>query len=49
VEIDRVEAARALAKVLAYLKCGKKGDAEAWARVLMTEIGFAHLLTEGKS
>lgn len=34
-EIDRTEAARALAKTIAYKNCGKDHDAAVWARKLI--------------
>lgn len=38
--IDRVEASRALAKVLAYLACGQRGTAVKWVRVLIDLLGM---------
>lgn len=32
--MDRAEASRALAKVIAYLNTGKKGDAQVWWNTL---------------
>jgi hypothetical protein len=34
--MDRVEAARAWAKVLAYIACGKPQAAKPWAEALLT-------------
>lgn len=41
---DRSEAARCLAKCIAFQKCGKPETAEQWAKALMNHLGYAHLL-----
>ena len=38
---DRTECSRALAKVLAYQKCGQDDKARTWARKLIAELGFS--------
>ena len=38
------EIARAIAKVVAYLNCGKEAEAEKWFRKLSELVGFSHLL-----
>ena len=42
--VDRSEASRALAKAIAYIGCGKRDEAERWARDLLAELGMSHLL-----
>jgi hypothetical protein len=36
--VDRQNAARALAKAIAYRDCGKDEDAERWAITLLSEL-----------
>ena len=36
--------AQAIAKVVAYLNCGKQADAEQWFKDLADMLGLAHLL-----
>lgn len=43
-EIDRVEASRALAKAIAYKNCGKLVEAENWTIDLLKIIGQSDLL-----
>jgi len=43
-EIDRVETARALAKAVAYLRCGRRDVAVKWVRVLVSLLGFDEIL-----
>jgi hypothetical protein len=38
--IDRTEANRALAKVIAYRNCGKEAEAKAWFNKLASELGY---------
>lgn len=42
--IDRVEAARALAKAIAYKWCGKDAEAERWAEKLVRILECANIL-----
>lgn len=42
--IDRSEASRALAKAIAYKNCGKQGEAEKWARMLVEQLECADIL-----
>lgn len=42
--IDRSEVARALAKAIAYKRCGKDRDAEVWARKLVELLECADIL-----
>jgi hypothetical protein len=45
--IDRKEAARALGKVIAFLACGKPGNARFWFQILATILGMGDRLKEG--
>lgn len=42
--VDRTEANRALAKVIAYINCDKEADATLWFRRLAEELGMKELL-----
>jgi hypothetical protein len=42
--MNRSEIARALAKAIAYKNCGKKVDAENWARELVRLLECADIL-----
>jgi hypothetical protein len=42
--IDRTATAQALAKTIAYLACGKRGDAAAWFRRLASLLGMQGML-----
>jgi len=42
--IDRTEAARAMAKAIAYKQCGKDSEAEQWARELVRLLECADIL-----
>lgn len=44
--IDRSEAARALAKAIAYKQCGKDIDAKEWARELVRLLQCADILRD---
>ena len=41
--MDRTEATQALAKMLAYLACGKMGEARSWAARLVDMMAAADL------
>lgn len=43
--IDRSEAARALAKAIAFKQCGKDTEANAWARRLVEILECSAILT----
>jgi hypothetical protein len=43
--IDRSEAARAMAKAIAYKACGKDAEAAEWARKLVVALQCADILT----
>lgn len=45
--IDRSEASRALAKVIAYRNCGKDTDADTWASQLFEILGCSDLREPG--
>ena len=42
--IDRAEAARALAKAIAFKTCGKEAEAAEWARKLVRLLELADIL-----
>lgn len=42
--IDRQEAARAMAKAIAFKQCGKDAEANAWARKLVELLECAEIL-----
>ena len=42
--IDRSEAARALAKAIAFKQCGKDTEAAVWARKLIEALELAEIL-----
>jgi len=42
--VDRTEAARAMAKAIAYKQCGKDADAARWARELVRLLECAEIL-----
>lgn len=42
--IDRSEAARAMAKAIAFKQCGKDADAAKWARELVRILECAEIL-----
>lgn len=42
--IDRAEAARALAKAIAFKQCGKDAEAAQWARKLVEILECAEIL-----
>ena len=42
--VDRTEAARAMAKAIAYKQCGKDADAAQWARELVRLLECAEIL-----
>jgi len=42
--VDRSEAARAMAKAIAYKQCGKDADAAQWARELVRLLQCAEIL-----
>jgi hypothetical protein len=42
--IDRIEAARCLAKAIAFKQCGKDQEAAEWARRLVHALSLANLL-----
>jgi hypothetical protein len=42
--VDRTEAARAMAKAIAYKQCGKDADAAQWARELVRILECAEIL-----
>lgn len=42
--IDRAEAARAMAKAIAYKQCGKDAEANEWARKLVELLECADIL-----
>lgn len=44
--IDRTAAAKALAKTIAYLACGKRDEARQWFRALACELTMVHLLKD---
>jgi len=44
VMIDRAEAAKALAKAIAFKQCGKDRDAAEWARKLVELLECAEIL-----
>ena len=44
--IDRSEAARALAKAIAYKACGKEAEAEKWGRELIRLLQLAQILKD---
>ena len=44
--IDRSEAARALAKAIAYQNCGKHAEAEEWGRKLIKLLEMANILRD---
>lgn len=44
VDINRVEANRALAKAIAFKACGKPLEANEWARKLVRILGAAEIL-----
>lgn len=46
--IDRTEAARALGKVVAFLACGKPGNARFWFQILATILGMDDMFKEGE-
>ena len=41
---DRSEVSRALAKALAYAQCGKRQEAEQWARRPIRQLELAEIL-----
>ena len=43
-KIDRSEVSRSLAKAIAYHECGQAQKAEAWARLLVTQLKQAQIL-----
>ena len=43
-KIDRSEAARALAKAIAYAECGKRDLADEWARELIVLLAAHRIL-----
>jgi hypothetical protein len=45
--IDRKEAVHALGKVIAFLACGKPGNARFWFQILATILGMGDMLKEG--
>lgn len=42
-QIDRTEASRALAKVIAYRQCGKEAEAREWLARLTRSLGYEPL------
>jgi hypothetical protein len=42
--VNRTEAARAMAKAIAYKQCGKDADAAQWARELVRLLECAEIL-----
>jgi hypothetical protein len=44
VQIDRSEAARQMAKAIAYKACGKDTEAAEWARKLVATLECAEIL-----
>ena len=42
--VNRTEAARAMAKAIAYKQCGKDADAAQWARELVRILECAEIL-----
>ena len=42
--IDRSQVSRELAKAIAYANCGKRAEAEAWARALVRSLNCAGIL-----
>ena len=42
--VNRTEAARAMAKAIAYKQCGKDADAAQWARKLVRILECAEIL-----
>ena len=42
--VDRSEAAKAMAKAIAYKQCGKDADAAQWARELVRILECAEIL-----
>ena len=46
--VDRSEAARALAKAIAYKQCGKQAEAEQWAAKLVRLLECAEILKGGR-
>jgi hypothetical protein len=42
--VDRTETARALAKTIAYLGCGKREEAISWAVRLIRLLGLEEIL-----
>jgi len=38
--IDRTETARALAKIVAYIQCGKREEGIRWCRTLLCLLGI---------
>jgi hypothetical protein len=42
--MDRHAIAQALAKVCAYIGCGKQVEAEKWFKTLASFLGMGHLL-----
>lgn len=44
--MDRSAISRALAKAMAYAQCGKRAEADAWARELVTMLGSAGILRD---
>jgi hypothetical protein len=45
-KIDRSEVSRSLAKAIAYHECGQAQKAEAWARLLVTQLKQAQILDD---
>jgi len=39
--IDRTETARALAKIVAYIQCGKREEGIRWCRILLRLLGIS--------
>jgi hypothetical protein len=46
--IDRKEAVHALGKVIAFLACGKPGNARFWFQILATILGMGDMLKGGQ-